>query len=469
MKLLHKLLLLCSLLLVFFLVYSPHFSYKYPLHADEYQHIGKAIGFLESKNLNFNPYLPDQPYHPNLEPGFTIFLAILLSIPINPMFYYQILPALFAVLASFILFRLMYHITKNFYISILSILFFASLKSNVNLTGLWFFTPLTLAIPIFFLTLLLFLKWQDEKKSFLLPLLTFTMLFFIHPLSAILIYLLLSLLLFINKDLKKVLFSLLIPVILTAILLLLSFKESSNVFSLVLDWLIVEKGWGSIELVYFLPSFYNIIPFLLALIGIYPSLKDKKLRLFVMGLLLTTSLIFLFNNLKFSIIFPYQRIIYYSLIIMVPLSAVGLFFILEPVKKYKIVIITLLILVSFSAFYNYYDQKDQPLYHVIDDKDYAALLFLKQFPQSTIIVPLQQSSAVYPITKHKVIGMTQSALLGGNWNKVKEFYETNCANKESIMKVYKIKYVFSKNKLDCKFLEEIYSKGNYIYKPNISF
>ena len=157
MNLLQKLTLILLLLFVFLLVYSPHFSYKYPLHVDEYHHIAKAINFIENKELNIVPNYQHQPYSPNLEPGFTIFLSLLAFAKLDLILFYKFLPAIFAALAAFTLFHLMFYITKNFYLAISSIVFFASLKSNINLHGLWFFTPLTLAMPLIFLFFLLFL------------------------------------------------------------------------------------------------------------------------------------------------------------------------------------------------------------------------------------------------------------------------------------------------------------------------
>src|SRR3989344_9519385 len=107
MNSLQKLILIPSLIFVFLLVYSPHFSYKYPLHADEYHHIAKALYFLETGNLNSIPNYYHQPYSPNLEPGFTLFLSILFFLKLNPILFYKFLSAIFATLAAFILFHLM--------------------------------------------------------------------------------------------------------------------------------------------------------------------------------------------------------------------------------------------------------------------------------------------------------------------------------------------------------------------------
>ncbi len=467
MKNLEKIILVSSLIFIFGLVYSPHFSYKYPLHADEYQHIAKAVNFLETKNLNVNPYFYYQPFSPNLESGFTIFLSILIKLGFDPITSYRFLPALFATLAAFILFHLILYLTKSFYTGIFSILFFASLKSNINMGGLWFFTPLTLAIPLIFLSLLLFFKAFDRKNNKLFVILTFFLLilFLIHPISGILVYILIFLFLFLNKESKKILILLALPLVSGIFLFFVFSREISELLKFVIDWLILEEGWGYNEVIYFLPAFYNYVPFILGLIGVYPALKNLKLRLFIVWFFISISLLFIFNNFKLSILFPYQRVLYYSLLSLVPLSAFGSFFILGLIKKYKILIPIFIILVGFFTFYNYYDPtKESKLYYVLDDNDYDTLIFLKQFPSETILAPLPQSAAVYPVSGHYVIGMTQANLLGGEREKVKEFYDNDCETKLNIINQYQLRYILSKSKLDCNFLKEIYNEGDYIYE-----
>lgn len=465
---LQKLILILSLLLVFILVYSPHFSYKYPLHVDEYHHIAKAINFLETGNLNVIPNYQHQPFSPNLEPGFTMLLSVFSFITQNPILFYKFLPAIFAALAAFILFHLMLYITKNFYLAISSVIFFASLKSNINLHGLWFFTPLTMAIPLIFLFILLFLKTLDTKdrRLLVLTIITLLVLFTIHPVSAFLLYILVFLYLLIKKNFKKsILLFILLPPIIIFLLLLLLRDSSHPVINLILDWLILEEGWGYIEIKYLLPGLYNIVPFLLALIGLYPALKNQKARLFIIWFILTAFFIFLFTKFKFSIILPYQRILYYSLLSLVPLSSFGLFFILGYIKKYKIIIPIFLLLVGVFSFYNYYNlPEESQLYHVLDDEDYRALLFLKQYSPKIILAPLPQSAAVYPVSRHYIIGMTQANLLGGERFRVKEFYEEGCETKNEIIKQFDIKYILSKEGLECELLKKVYSEGNYIYE-----
>ena len=123
------------------------------------------------------------------------------------------------------------------------------------------------------------------------------------------------------------------------------------------------------------------------------------------------------------------------------------------------------IFVVIFTFYNYYDlPQESQLYHVLDEDDYNALKFLKQFPSETILAPLPQSTAIYPVSGHYVIGMTQANILGGEREKVKEFYDGDCETKQNILKNYPIGFILSKKKLECNFLKEIYDEGDYIYE-----
>ena len=84
---------LIVIVLTFLLVYSPHFDYKYPLHADEWVHIG----------ITQNP----KASYIHLEAGYHIFLDVVFKI-IDPVLGYKFLPAIFTCLASVILFYFMF-------------------------------------------------------------------------------------------------------------------------------------------------------------------------------------------------------------------------------------------------------------------------------------------------------------------------------------------------------------------------
>ena len=116
--------LILLIIFTFFLVYKVHFNYNYPyqdphepnfiaekennhysyiLHGDEWTHAAQAIYLMENKKIpETNPYLKNQGYKLNLESGFHAFLAQFFTLTnLNPILYYQYLPALFAVLSVF--------------------------------------------------------------------------------------------------------------------------------------------------------------------------------------------------------------------------------------------------------------------------------------------------------------------------------------------------------------------------------
>ena len=118
----------------FFVIYMVHFSYDdyfisphdnrfivkgyneyypYPYHADEWAHLASAEYIIsEGKIANVNPYLQTSR-HFNLESGFDGFLAeFFLVTSLDPMVFYQFLPAFFMMLTMASLFFFMYTITK---------------------------------------------------------------------------------------------------------------------------------------------------------------------------------------------------------------------------------------------------------------------------------------------------------------------------------------------------------------------
>src|SRR5690606_35896863 len=104
------------------------------------------------------------PNH-NIESGFH-FLLFLSSYLIDLVLNYKYLPALWATFSALTLFYLVYKKSgNNFYLGLLSIIFFASIKSNVNILGLWFFTPLTFAIPFIFLYFYLFTEGVEKENT----------------------------------------------------------------------------------------------------------------------------------------------------------------------------------------------------------------------------------------------------------------------------------------------------------------
>ena len=159
MELKYKHLLLGLLLvLVGLITFYPHYTYTYPLHVDEWQHLAQARSVYTTGELSkVNPYFVEGDTYESYEHGFQVFLAMVLyNIGFDPVLAYKFLPALFMLLGAISLFVLVSYLFKNYWIALLSVVFYLSLKSNVNIYGPWFFVPLTFALPfvaVFLLTL----------------------------------------------------------------------------------------------------------------------------------------------------------------------------------------------------------------------------------------------------------------------------------------------------------------------------
>jgi len=469
-KYLRASLVVLALVFTFLLVYGPHFSYKYPFHIDEWRHITEAKRLGEGE-------LPQGQFL--LEIGFDTFLLMLSKVGFDLVLSYKYLPAIFACISSLILFFFVYKKTNRFYIALLSMLFFASLRSNVNLTGLWFFTPLTFAIPFIFLFFWLFSEGV-EKNNLKLVYWSFFVYFIIlvtHPISATFMIPILVVYLYIHKkfviDHYKLLLIFLAILFLALVLFSKFFWRGSllKTLSFVFSFIFFKQGWGVLEVKYNIMTLYGLLAFALAIIGVYFAYKKKK-YLFVVWSLTLLFFILFFRLFGFTILAPYQRILYYTMLGLIPLSAMGLFYILMLVKsllkiKLKLVVNMILLILALFVFLNifsdYYRLDEQvALYRVIDDNGYNAIKFLQQFPKTTILAPVHTSTAIHPISGHDVVA---TFYFYGNRKNVEEAYASgNCTKIFELAKQEYATFIMSPSSmLTCKW-DEIYNNNYYIYK-----
>ncbi|MDD5087152.1 MAG: hypothetical protein PHV16_05365, partial [Candidatus Nanoarchaeia archaeon] len=332
-KKLRLFILILALLFVFFKVYSFHFGYNYPTHIDEYHHIAQSIQIIQEKGfVATNPYFKEPLLHNNLEPGFHILLSeLFLMTGIDPVRHYGFLPAFFAFLSSLMLFVLVEKTTKNFWAGIFSILFFASLKSSINILGINFFTPLTACITLIYLFVLVLIEAitkSDIKRLFLSFILSFTLII-IYPLFGTLILPITVLYLFFNISLLKQFYFnakksfktkkitkykyvhiTIFSIVLVTLILLFLFYYFLEYINTDIQWiiksLVFQEGWGKIEIKYFFPYLYGIIPTLFAIVGIFHCLKTKRHLIFVLFPFIMIGLVAFFHIFKFSILSPYQ-------------------------------------------------------------------------------------------------------------------------------------------------------------------
>lgn len=461
-------------ILVFILVYSPHWNYHFPLYVDEWHHITEAIklGHGEYQRMGQTGWGAIMGY----EVGFH---AILLGVSkfVNLVTAYQYFPAIWAVISVLVLFFVVYRKTENYMISIFSMLFFASLKSNVNIGGLWFFTPLTFAIPFIFLYIYFFTEGIEkrQKKPILISLAIMIPLLCVHAVSvlfAVPFLLIYSLFHFdyLKKEYKF--FSIFLILILAGVLFYAYMTNISLADSLTRLFKDIQfkYGWGVLERNNSPLELYSLAGYALALAGVFAIILQKKQRKFLAYVLWPLTLIIsiaIFKIWKVSFLSPYQRNMYYLALSLPFLSALGLNYVLGSIKIKRKTLetsarVALIILVFVLTFYNYsYISKPLGLYRPINDADYNALLFLSNLPDGKVAASPYISEAIYPVAGKTPVG---TLFFYGNKSISNSFFNAKtCLQKQKIATDNKIRYVLSRTKINCNW-KPVYSKGDYIYE-----
>lgn len=464
---------------VFLLVYSPHFNYPFPFHIDEWHHITEAIklknGEYSGGGIGYRV-------------GFQFILysiSILIGIG-NLIAIYQYFPAIWAVVSALVLFYVVYRKTdKNFLIALFSMLFFASLKSNVNIEGLWFFTPLSFSLPFIFLYVYFFTEGIEKrnKKQILISLIIMAFLIPIHSISVLFaVPFLFVYSMFYHKYLWKEwkFFSLFLIIPIIGIIIYTYFTKLSLLSSLVNLFfdLQFKRGWGVLEANNSFLETYGIIGYLFAIIGVFSIFiyqkEHKKYLAYLLWFALTLISIIIYRFFGVSYLAPYQRTFYYFAISLPFLSSLGLYYLFKLKNDYvdrsgiidkhyakKFISLVLVLIVLFFTFYSYYSMpKDTGLYKLIDNNDYNALLFLKEQPAGKVMAPPEVSSALYAISGKSPVG---AIYFYGNRTESENFFKTNdCSEKNKILKRNRVSYVLSKFPINCTY-PVIYDLRDLVY------
>ena len=259
----------------FLLVYTPHYNYPFPRHIDEWHHITEAI------RLQRGGYAGGVTGY---RIGFQL-LLLLLSKVTNLVLIYQYLPAIWAVFSALILFYVVYKKTGNqFYTALFAMIFFASIKSNVNITGLWFFTPLTFSAPFIYLYVYFLTEGfeKENKKFILLSLGIMVMLLFVHSISVLFaipflaIYFLFNFG-FIKKERQFFSIFLTIPIIGALFYKFMTKGLWKSLINDLIQALQFKRGWGVLELENSFFELYSLIGYILVFIGIILVFTNKKI------------------------------------------------------------------------------------------------------------------------------------------------------------------------------------------------
>ena len=360
--------------------------------------------------------------------------------------------------------------------------FLASLKSNVNILGLWFFTPLIFSIPFIFLYIYFFTEGfeKQNKKNILISFFIMLLLIPIYSISvlfAVPFLIIYSLFYFsyIRKEWKFFSIFLAIPVL--GLLLFSYFTYVSLIFAIpkLINSLQFKYGWGVLELKNSPFELYSLLGYILAGLGIVFIFLREKNRKKYLAYILWPIILFLsiafYRLFDVSYLCPYQRNLYFFAISLPFLSAFGLYSLIKllNLEKYrkvtKIIIIAIIILgVFIFTFKGYFDIPRQVApYKLIDNKDYKALSYLSFLPEGNVLANPGISTTIYPIAKKGII-TSIFFYAKERRSEVDNFFKSkNCTKQKELIKKYNVTYILTKQKINCNW-EVIYNKGDIIYK-----
>lgn len=408
--------LIFILILTFLVVYSPHFNYEYPIHADEWEHIDQSRKLFKP---NYNTGMYRGGYH---------FLLYLIDIPFDLVRVHKFLPAIFAVFSSICLFILVKKI-ENEKIALLSCLLFIFLPTTNNLLGTKFATSISLTFGFIYLYFYNIIRFKEEDKGLLSSLILLLILLLIYP-PAFFIVLIPTVIYLSNKT-----------------YIFISIFTAVTLYGIYINKLVFLPSTPNTST----PLMLGGILILLAIIGFK---KHPLLKIAIYTMLLNILFFYITNTSLFA---RWQRLLYFFFIIAIIYSAIGVnrlmnFFYL---KRTFLLVVILLCIANHAYYYKGY-------YYLFEDEDYEALNYLgEQAEETRVIAPLDIAKTVYTISgNNAIIDFHSNSKLK---EEVNTFFMSNCTVKNATIKKRKVDYVYSFVDIDCGW-NEIYNNTRYIYE-----
>jgi len=463
----HWLVLVATFSVFGLLVFWPHLSYPFPFHIDEWHHLTEAKRLVNPANyFNWLQAVPGRATV-GLEIGFQFWL-LLLSRIFNIISIYKFLPALWAVFSGATLFFVAYQkSTKNFLVAWLSLVFFMAIRTNTNLTGLWFFTPLSFSFPFIFLYTYFISEGilAKSKKLLFSGFLIMLGLLFCHPLSVLFSFPILAIFIAINyRDaLKEKWLWLFLPIIFLGGVGFFSLVFGINpivamgkIFSL----LKFSRGWGVLELNNSIFELYPWLAWFWAIIGFsYLLSQDQNIRRYSFYLLWPIVLLsstLLYRLIGVSFFSPFQRNLYYLTLALPNLSGYGLYYFTQKTlpkwlaswsnppqsgrgiqtsradKTAQLIGGGLIVVTFLIVFWGYYElPTTSRLYKIITVDDYKTIQLLAQKPPIIIMSTPPIGTALTALTNNEPVG---SINFYGDRKIVESFYlKSNCQQKKKIL------------------------------------
>ena len=482
--------------------YLIHEKYMLPFHSDEWDHLTIGLEITKTGTIEsikrINPYIgiPYASYWINLETGFHVFTGILLMLTgISVIKFGVLMPTIIALILALNAFTFIRYLTKSKIAGLISAVFAITIKSNVTFLGPWFYVPSSLGLayaPFFLYVFLRTIKTNKSLNSFDI---VFTSAYVVvglcHPPSVTALIPVFILYLLVNPaEIKKNKEKLLLAAATGAILLIaallvmhIPFKTLTNPASFLERYLVFTGSDYEVKIMYSYPVHLGYGVIALAVLGVYVAISSANREEWILPLAVLSllPLAVQFYHTGKVYLSPYRRIFFYVAEILLLAAGIGLYYLyreaLEIIKRIPMnnnlklaadlaaiaAVTYLLTLQAATTFAN-----SEKLYHVIEEKDVAPLLWIKEnTPEDALIIaPAGASSAVTPISERKIVGKVRTFLRvpQARVDDSGAFFDSGCNKKEEIARKYGVDYTFGPQ-ISCSFLQRVHSSGgNYIYK-----
>ncbi len=459
--------LLIPLAILGILVYYPHFTYGYPLHADEWHHLAFANKIIETGHLFTDPYEGFRVVHE--ESGFHSFLAgFFLFTGFNPLRDYTFLPALMAMLMGLALFVFIRQITGSALAGVFGMLFYGLLKSDTGIFGPMVLTPFMFALffgVVVFISLFRWAETKDNRYIYAVIILLAFMLS-IHASLAVFTLLLVIVVLIVERvPLKKFVPHVTALLILLLAFLLLAFRQKSS--SEMLQYLKSKFFFSALSPMTSgeLFSYVSLPLILLAIFGLAYLWDKRKFPLFFASCIVIFYS-FLAYRLSSTYIIRPERLFMLAFVFVVILGALGLAYLFElsPVRAHWPILV---IALAISSYFQAQGLSSSDFHHYIIDQDYDAILWLKQNYHDKRILSHPFFGNAVPFSGNYAVSYSRLATsMPKTESETLELFNNakDCEELKDFVNNSRADLVFSKKEFDCPFLEKVYEKNGFVYE-----
>ncbi|MFQ5531624.1 MAG: hypothetical protein ACE5ES_03360, partial [Candidatus Nanoarchaeia archaeon] len=354
--------------------------YSYPYFADEWHTISFVDYSINSRSLPIkNPLIEGFPFFPNFAFSFYSFLSgLFLLLGLNPLMHYTIFSLFSGLLIILLIYLFLVFSGVQKLTAAIASLFSLYITNGANLPGIWNLIPITMGV-ILILIGFFFISTNDKKMMVLTLVLLFL---FYKPLIIFYLFSILIKKITFEGYTKKILFHLTLVFFFVLLVFLISwiflffskFFIGSN-FNLGFQSFVGEllKFYSS-KTIYssfttnFIPQYnlFKVVPFIVIIFSIFGFFLILKKKTWLIGLV-SFSLLYwvIYSFSTFRILIDYERIVFFSSILLIILSGFGLDFVLKIIKKTNLVkrniinysLVGILVLFFFLSF-NYTNQEE---------------------------------------------------------------------------------------------------------------